>query len=147
MSGLLLINPSQSLKKTKISLWRHNFACLAYTSDDLVPSNMANLIRARLKEMTFALHGDSSDFHQEIIKAFPKLQNGGGYELLWTSDDYKNRLLLVIPPLRGGYTASYLKSVMAHSKVYIRPLQQDLSVESDKSDDDEVCIKIIINGK
>ena len=108
----------------------------------------ANLIRARLglKEMTFALHGDSSDFHQEIIKAFPKLQNGGGYELLRTSDG-KNRLLLIIPPLPGGYTASYLKSVMAHSKVNIRPLQQDLSMESDKSDDDEVCIKIIVNGK
>ena len=137
-------NPSRPLKKRgKIALWRHNFLCLAYTSDDLVPSNMAkaNLIRAGLglKEITFALHGGSSDFHEEIIKAFPKLKNGGGYELLRTSDG-NNRLLLVIPPLPGGYTASYLKSIMAQSKVYIRPLQQDLSMEPDKSDEDEVCM-------
>jgi len=117
--------------------------CLAYTLDDLVPSNIAkaNLIRAGLglKEIIFALHGNSLDFHEEIMKAFPKLKNGGGYELLQTSDG-NSRLLLVIPPLLGGYTASYLKSIMEQSKVYIRPMQQHLSMEPDKSDEDEVCI-------
>ena len=136
-------NPSRPVKKTKISVWRHNFVCLAYVSDDLVPSNMAkaNLIRAGLglKEITLALHGDSSDFHQEVICAFPKLQNGGGYELLRTAEG-NSRLLHLIPPLAGGYTASYLKSIMAQSKVYIRPLQSDLSMEPNKSDDDEVCL-------
>ena len=55
-------------------------------------------------------------------------------ELLRTAEG-NSRLLHVIPPLAGGYTASYLKSIMAQSKVYIRPLQ---SMEPNKSDDDEV---------
>ena len=108
-------NPSRPLKKrNKIALWKHNFICLANTYDDLVPSNIAkaNLIRAGLglKEITFSLNGDSSDFHEEILNAFPKLRDSGGYELLRTSDGH-SKLLHVIPPLSGGYTAAYLKSI------------------------------------
>ena len=137
-------NPSRPLKKrNKIALWKHNFICLANTYDDLVPSNIAkaNLIRAGLglKEITFSLNGDSSDFHEEILNAFPKLRDSGGYELLRTSDGH-SKLLHVIPPLSGGYTAAYLKSIMAQSKVYLRPLQQDLSMEPITSNEHEVCI-------
>ena len=137
-------NPLRSLKKrNKIALWKHNFICLANTSDDLVPSNIAkaNLIRAGLglKEINFSLNGDSSGFHEEIMNAFPKLRDGGGYELLRTSDGH-SKLLHIIPPLSGGYTAPYLKSIMAQSKVYLRPLQQDLSMEPITSDEHEVCI-------
>ena len=79
-------NLSRPLKKrNKIALWKHNFICLANTYDGLVPSNIAkvNLIRVGLglKE-NFSLNGDCSNFHEEILNAFPKLRDGGGYEFL-----------------------------------------------------------------
>ena len=56
---------------------------------------------------------------------FPKLQAGGGYELLRTSQQ-SNRSLEVIPPPSSGYTVTYLKGIIGQAKVYIRPLQSDL---------------------
>ena len=56
-----------------------------------------NLIRAGLglKEIRFSLNGDSSDFHEEIMNAFPKLRDGGDYELLQTSDGHSKLLSTV----------------------------------------------------
>ena len=71
---------------------------------------------------------NSSDLYDDLIQAYPKLSTGGGFELL-RSCDGNIKQLAVIPPPPGGYTVSYLKSIMAQAKVYIRPLQQNLSME------------------
>lgn len=122
-------------------MWQHDFVCLSSTTDSRVPSNIdkADLIRAGLglKQLQLFLHGDSSDFYDDIIQAYPKLTMGGGFELL-RSCDGNTKLLAVIPPPSGGYTVSYLKSIMGQAKVYIRPLQQNLSMEVLQCDE-EVC--------
>ena len=41
----------------------------------------------------------------------------------------KSRLLEVIPVPPDGYTAKYLKAVVLQARVYIRPIQRDLSTE------------------
>ena len=87
------------------------------------------------------MHGDSSDFYDSIIRAYPKLSSGGGFELL-RSCDGNIKELAVIPPPSGGYTVSYLKSIMAQAKVYIRPLQRNLSLEVVYCD--EVCYNCIV---
>jgi len=74
------------------------------------------------------LHGDSANFYNDITNAYPKLRDGGGFELLRNFKGY-SRDLAVIPPPSDGYTVSYLKSIMAQAKVYIHPLQQNLSME------------------
>ena len=63
-----------------------------------------------------------------MVDAFPKLKDGGGYELLRTSDR-SNRELEVIPSPPGNYTVCFLKLIVLQAKVYIRPLQQNLSLE------------------
>ena len=69
------------------------------------------------------------EFHEDILDAFPKLSEGGGYELLRTAEG-NNKLLDVIPVPPGGYTASFLKDIVMQAKVYIRPIQKDLFLES-----------------
>ena len=70
-------------------------------------------------------HGDNDDLHFALMEAFPQLKDGGGYELLKAN---QSRLLEVVPSPTDGYTASYLKDVVGQGKVYIRPIQRDLSL-------------------
>ena len=43
----------------------------------------------------------------------------------------RNRYLEVIPIPPGGYTIEYLKDVVQQAKVYIRPIQVDLEVDTE----------------
>jgi len=99
----------------------------------------AELIRVGLglQQLSLYLHGDSSDFYDHIVCAYPKLRSGGGFELLRSSDG-NSKELAIIPPPPAGYTVSFLKSIMGHAKVYIRPLQTNLSMEIVHCED-EVC--------
>lgn len=119
-------------KKTKISMWEHEFICLADINQSTPPSPMekAELINAGLgpKKICLFEHGEAFEFHDELLHAFPKLADAGGYEFLRTLPN-NNRLLCVIPPQSGGYTVQYLKNVVGNAKVFIRPLQQRLSLD------------------
>ena len=114
-------------------MWQHSFVCLADVQQTRVPTPLekARLVQAGLgqKEIAFLEHGESSEFHEELLDAFPKLKQAGGYELLRTSE-HSNKEVVVIPPPPGGYTASFLKAIVVQAKVYVRPLQQSLSLEA-----------------
>jgi hypothetical protein len=75
---------------------------------------------------------DSSATAQDLCDAlevqYPKLVEGGGFELL-RSEESCPRELVVIPIPDGGYTVDYLKAIVHNAKLYIRPLQSDLSLE------------------
>ena len=112
-------------------MWEKEFICLAQVGQTCTPTPLekADLIRAGLGMASLLLmeHSDSWEFHDESLRRFPKLADGGGYELLRTCGN--SRELHVIPPPSGGYTTSYVKSIVNHAKVYVRPLQKDLSLE------------------
>ena len=55
------------------------------------------------------------------------------YELLRTAEK-NSHLLDVIPPPPSGYSASYVKIVAGQAKIYIRPLQQNLSLTTENKD-------------
>lgn len=118
-------------KNKKIEKWRHEFVCLANKRQTRVPSPMekVELVHANLGPLylELTLSSDAQMFHEELLKSYPKLESCGGYELLRGSDA-NNKDLIVIPPPVGGYTALFLKSVVSHAKIYIRPLQEDLSL-------------------
>lgn len=71
--------------------------------------------------------GDADDINFELTDAFPKLKEGGGFELLRVIE--RGRMLEVIPVPPDGYTVPYLKDVVQQAKVYIRPIQRSLSME------------------
>ena len=78
------------------------------------------------KKLIIFEDGDCDDVHDSILEAFPKLKNGGGYELLRTSEH--GRALEIIPSPPQGFTVAYLKDVCQQAKIYVRSLQQDLSL-------------------
>ena len=123
----------QRTKKKKIAVWEKEFICLATVGQTHAPTPIekAELYRAGLgmKLLMLLQYADAWEFHEEILKKFPKLADGGGYELLRTCAN--SRELTVIPAPSGGYTTSYVKSIVNQAKVYIRPLQKDLSLEEE----------------
>jgi len=105
---------NQKSKKKRLSVWTHDFVCLASTIASKPPSSLetASLIRAGLGKMQLTLFeaDDGSDVHAQILRAFPKLQDGGGYELMRVGESGQ-RSLHVVPPLPDGYSVAYLKEV------------------------------------
>ena len=78
-----------------------------------------------VRNISMFQHGDNDDLHFSLMEAFPQLKDGGGYELLKAN---QSRVLEVIPSPADGYTASYLRDIVGQGKVYIRPIQRDLSL-------------------
>ena len=119
-------------KKVKLSMWEHEFVCLADCHQVVPPSPMekAELIRAGLgpKKLNLLDFGEPWEFHGDVMAAFPKLAEGGGYELMRTQQG-NNRELCVIPSQSGGYT-EYIKNIVSSAKIYIRPIQKNLSLSA-----------------
>ena len=80
-----------------------------------------------MKKLSISLDNDSDDVNYYILEAFPKLKGAGGYELLRASS---SRRLELIPTPPDGYTAAYLKDVAQQAKIYIRPIQRNLPMET-----------------
>lgn len=82
---------------------------------------------------TIFCSGDPSDAHEFkefLFNNYPKLRDGGGFELLRITGSTRSRQLSVIPCPNEGYTVNYLRdprTLVGHATVYIRPLQRDLS--------------------
>ena len=63
---------------------------------------------------------------------FPKLKEGGGFELLRVPEG-GGKLLQVIASPESGYTVTYLRAVVHHAKVYVRPMQNNLDPDPEPS--------------
>lgn len=66
------------------------------------------------------------------MEVFPKLRDGGGFELLKITGSTRSRKLALLQCPSTGYTLAYLKdpaTMIGHATIYIRPLQQDLPLD------------------
>ena len=91
----------------------------------------AELMQAGLGLRSLSLT-DSTDpdvFMREIMEAYPKLQNVGGFDLLRTGSKRHNMLEVLLIP-STGHSASFVRSLVGQAKVYIRPIQQDIGLEA-----------------
>ena len=86
-------------------MWEHEFICLARCGEAIPPTPMekAELIRAGLgpRKLSLFEYGDSGQFHDDVMAAFPKLAEGGGYELMrtnrtTTTENYASFLLCLV---------------------------------------------------
>lgn len=125
-------------RKKKVSSyvsWSHKFICLDRRDADRVPTTQSAkmlLEEAGLGEKTVVIPDidcDPEDFHSLILSAYPKLRDGGGFELLRCKPNLRD--LLVIGPRVSSYP-KLLKRRIGNGKVYIRPVQRDLSLEADE---------------
>ena len=106
--------------------------CLSSPQDSRVPSSVSQeemLLEAGLGQKTVTVPDVSyswEEFWAIISSTYPKLSNCGGFELLRCMSNSKE-----LEPISISIAKSpkLLKAVIANSKVYIRPLQNDLDLE------------------
>jgi hypothetical protein len=123
------------------SKWRRDCICLSEMEQTWKPSPEEKMELAQmglgLKEVSFDSDGDADHVHELIYITFPVLKNCGGYTLLRLGSGSKS--LVVIEGPEGGVTVPYLKDILNQAKLYIRPLQCDISDE-DVQLESNVCI-------
>ena len=79
------------------------------------------------------MHSTSQEVYSELIFQFPKLADGGGFEMLRVPEE-GGKELEVIPVQADGYSVEYLRAVITTAKIFIQPLQCDLDLTPSSSD-------------
>ncbi len=119
-------------KRRVSASWTHKYVCLSSTDVNRVPTSQLEklvLEEAGLGEKTVTIPDVSctpEEFRCILLEAFPKLDRGGGFELLRCKP--QSRELMLIGP-RISCCPNLLKRQVCNGKVYIRPIQRDLSLE------------------
>ena len=114
--------------------WSVKMYCLSDTNAVKVPctpSTREVLIEAGLGPKTFSvpLSATGEEFRGIILSAFPKLKNGGGFDLLRCIANSKD---LEVISSSVAQSAKLLKAAVGNGRVYIRPIQKNLDLSIDK---------------
>ena len=123
---------SSHREKNRTKAWTHTFFCLHDIKCSEVPSvaEKTNLAISGLGEKRFSLlvTNDPADLDNVLFSEYPTLENAGGYDLLLKEKGSNELLLIECPP--GGYTTQYIRNVIGGAKVYVRPLQRSIPLNS-----------------
>ena len=82
------------------------------------------------KEVLFKSDGDVEHIHRVLLTAFPVLDDCGGYTLLRLSENSHSMVEIESPD--GGMTVAYLKDIVNQAKLFVHPLQKDITEEDMK---------------
>ena len=129
--------PSQQKdsKKKKPQLCTFKFVCLSSTNAENPPSSIkerTELCNAGLGDISvkLELNNDHNYLYGKIIECFPKLADAGGFEfLLFQRGGGEDGGFHTISP---PHTSKHVKDVSSQSKIYIRPIQKDISLNVDE---------------
>lgn len=109
--------------------WTKDVICLRERDHSWRPSTVEKMDLAKvglgLKRLSFDIEGTSQHIHDKIIETYPSLMECGGYTLLRLSDSSAN--LIEIEDPDTGLNVMYLKDILQQAKLYIRPLQTDIT--------------------
>ena len=139
-----------SRKKPGSKTWTANFVCLADRLATKLPNSTQKQILQKaglgFNRIKLDLKDNENQVYRKIIsddldeerhcKGFPKLNNYGGFELMHSIANCR-----VLEPLNCPVTTKTLKSYVGHGKLYIRPIQKNLSVISIPQDDSDATLK------
>ena len=130
--------PPKKPKKTGFfqvkETWTHDFFCLASKTATIVPprAEKISLQNAGLgrRKVVFPCRASAVDVLKVLENVYPKLKEGGGFELL-RSGSPASMLSLISPPA-GGYSVAFLRDAagLGQALAYIRPLQKDLPMDA-----------------
>lgn len=113
--------------------WTHKFLCLAETDGVKAPTRQEKLLfqSAALgrKKLVFGSKDRAKKVQERLEITFPKLTEGGGFEIL-RSGVTPRELVLVRPPPQIGYSVPFLRdsSGLGQALAYIRPVQKRLDM-------------------
>ena len=113
------------------------FVCLSSKNTDGPPSSVKQrtaLSNARLGDGNISFPLDGSAVYDGIFRKFPKLYSVGGFDLLLfqRGGGEDGGLHKILPP----HTPEHLKELCGQAKIYIRPVQQDITLNET---DDITC--------
>ena len=120
-----------SVKHSKSCRWTAKFFCLANKDATHVPTTVSAkevLVEAGLGEKKVEVSDvecTPQEFHEVLLSAFPRLENGGGFELLRC---VPNTRLLELISSSLAKSPKLLRQVIGNSRIYIRPIQKDLDI-------------------
>ena len=123
-------------KKEKGQSWTVRFVCLDSTeacTAPCTPSAKEELLTAGLGEKKITVPEISctkDEFNDIILGSFPRLKGCGGYELMRCIPNSKH---LEIITSRIAQSPKLLKTIVGNGRVFIRPIQKDLSLVPDES--------------
>ena len=112
--------------------WTHEFFCLADCEGDSVPSRgkklelqLAGLGR---KKVVFGARDNAVKVKEKLEQAYPRLQKGGGFEVLRSGLSSMRHLVVLKPSVTTGYSVKFLRdeSGLGQALAYVRPLQTSL---------------------
>ena len=115
----------------KRETWTHEFFCLADRNRVTAPSKVVKeelqLAGLGRRKICFHWNADAVEVKRKLEEIFPKLKNGGGFEILRRGTS-PSELSLIQPP-RSGYSVSFLRIAagLGQEIAFIRPLQANLS--------------------
>ena len=105
--------------------------CLKYQDQTWIPQVQERIELAKfglgLKKLTFNADGDAQHVHNVIISSFPVLDSCEGYTLLRLKEN--SRKLVPIDSPDCGITVPFLKDMLRQAKLYVCPLQCDVTNE------------------
>jgi hypothetical protein len=120
-------------KKSNVKYLPRKFVCLSDKDQHEVPEReeMRKLLVHGLGEVKVAIPEDANEkaIRDKLIETFPKLKDSGGFELMYV--ECRRKDLIVIPPGPDGLSMKYLVSFIGQGKIYVRPIQQGLSIEDE----------------
>ena len=106
------------------------FVCLASKDDEGPPSSVkqrTDLSNARLGDGNISFVLDGTTVYNGIMEKFPKLRSVGGFDLMLfqRGGGEDGGFHRIMPP----HTPDHLKELCGQSKIYIRPVQQDIKID------------------
>ena len=113
--------------------WTHKFFCLADCAAESATSCIDKL-KVQLaglspKKIVFGCKDNAEQVKEKLEQAYPKLDKGGGFEILRSGNSTSVRGLCVLKaPRSTGYSVHFLRneSGLGQALAYIRPLQRSL---------------------
>ena len=118
-------------KKISKCAWKHRFVCLGYYGQPKIPTTDTDkdeLLKAGLGEKMIefpSLNASGEEFRDVLYSVFPKLKEGGGFELCRCIAN--SRKLEVLSGVAHS-SPHRLKERVGNARTYIRPLQRDLDL-------------------
>ncbi|XP_070546854.1 uncharacterized protein [Ptychodera flava] len=108
--------------------WTHAIVCLDSVDFEWCPSprQRTDLVKLGLGErrVKIPVGSTASEVHEQLLDEYPKLSEGGGYEICRAY--HGSRRLHAISCPNEGYSQRYLSIEAGQAKLYIRPLQNNL---------------------
>ena len=116
------------------NIFKKDCICLRDCEQSWKPSSEEKMELAKmglgLREVVFKTDGDAEYIHRVLLDTFPVLEACGGYTLLRLAENSHSMVEIQGPD--SGITVIYLKDILNQAKLYIRPLQKDITTEDMK---------------